>query len=744
MAAEIQGSQPDIIYPTRDIQPPGGRSLDGPVQNAGLPIVRKEPIIGFNKETPKLFTTLQAAVTDNLRTSAVQMSGRDETGSQVDPRNDLSTLQERPRYEDTFPHEPHIEAREEVVAAFEKHGRLADVDCGFSVEQSIGSICDVKNSSQIPSSHATPPLTPNSPTDEKPEEESTAIVSKDNSSIAVSDTHTENEPDGDIKRVQATGGAAQILYKGTVGTYLPHSSVEIPIDPSEDSVIQEKTGERDFYNNGVDHSTPLDGCKQHSPNNETTIDAADTSVPKVKERVSSKNIDFGAINVSVFDSRRTTATARPELETESIGHTLPSNAATVNHIKVNAPPGDIEPLEAYLKAFRQQHDLSLSDMADLLGSYFGYYGQIERGIIARPGTAFTARAVESLRPFMSEGDDNAAAISSILTQLSSVHRGSATDQVKLEIRATIPWNGIIEFKGGEVHDMRSVDQRWYGLFDQEDMTKGDALRSIRLGEYLSRKEFATESGIPLVTLGRLETQDKTPEPGTVKRIIEASLLPTEGGAAQRLRLLINNMGVMTDEDFRNASRGEVLRYLRILEGMTLVEKAAQLGYLSQTRVIIAEKDGTLTKDNQDKIQQNWLNTPEDAILIQKILEPDAELDDDVIKALQKSRFLFKPANALTYDIPGREVPDWVQADLPIGKILRVLRTGTGMSLRDVERELINSKLSPPQISEAENGHRPLADFRIASLLRVYGYDIHHPVTQYIIKKTNSERKTTPS
>ncbi|HVA96298.1 MAG TPA: helix-turn-helix transcriptional regulator [Candidatus Acidoferrales bacterium] len=264
---------------------------------------------------------------------------------------------------------------------------------------------------------------------------------------------------------------------------------------------------------------------------------------------------------------------------------------------------------------------------------------------------------------------------------------------------------------------------------------------IRCAFNESQVAFAGNAGISSNRLSEIERNKRPASRINTNKIIEASMLESDGKAAQLLRLKSNKMAIMTTSQLKKASVAEICEYIRILKGQTRKEVADET-FLSKSQIgRLFGGDATLSTHEQ-MITGLWLKLPEESalatVISQKMHNPRGEIDDALLEKVTQDKYLFTDTSIkiapINLSTAQNRLDSQVQRASSIGQALRVLRKNLGLTQEAFAASIKDRNYTSNLVSRIERGEHIPHDYTIVFLLGYLGYDIHHPITKTLLKK----------
>ncbi len=294
---------------------------------------------------------------------------------------------------------------------------------------------------------------------------------------------------------------------------------------------------------------------------------------------------------------------------------------------------------------------------------------------------------------------------------------------------TIVWDPETHAARIEENENKLTDEpKWLQTFRKVPLR--EAVWFIRLAKGQTRREFAQDVGNAEGTIKNVEEGKSMLGLQFINKIIKKRF-DQEGQAAQLLRLLSQGEKAMTLEELDRAPIGKLVRYLRIVQGQEQTEVAEKL-MRDSTVISNIESGKNSCLGHEDAIPDLWLKLPADSalrkIIKHKILSPNKSIDDNLLQAVLQERFLFVDSSKDRKKTPARiqELVAVVEAKETIGQALFFLRQ---------DRPLTKKYM---RLVELDKKH--IRDYVLASHLSELGYDIHHPVAQYLLRWNYQEKK----
>ncbi|MGI8420416.1 MAG: helix-turn-helix domain-containing protein [Candidatus Levyibacteriota bacterium] len=450
---------------------------------------------------------------------------------------------------------------------------------------------------------------------------------------------------------------------------------------------------------------------------------------------------------------------------QTIGRSTVGNTSHIDptevEVKIRSINRSEEPhqRELYLKAVRQIHGLSAAAFAKKAGILEVSYREIERGnrkISDHVGNA--NKIIYTIGKLSPEGDVIAeGAITHVMAAtLPPVERARIDDllepfpgKVVFDKKTHTPPVDTLAIADPETEV--TEEQKWFDTIKQ--IPFGEAVWFLRVASSQTRAEFAEECGISVGELTFVEEGKRGLRLPYVNRIIDTTFDP-DGEIAQLLRLKSQNYDVMTLEDLQNASIGKVFDYIRTLQGQERSEVGKKL-FKSENTVRDIELGRVLGSRLEDDMTNRWLDLPPDStwrkVIRHKIISPDEPINAETLQGVMHERFLIVADSQDNNEGPplstdDSEVMDEIQSKETLGQAIKFLRERKNigskkMSQRSLAALIQRRSFTHKEISYLEQDKQHLRDYRLFALLEEgLGYDIHHPVAQYMLRRNYQEKK----
>jgi len=286
-------------------------------------------------------------------------------------------------------------------------------------------------------------------------------------------------------------------------------------------------------------------------------------------------------------------------------------------------------------------------------------------------------------------------------------------------------------------------QEWMRTFTHPYMTFGRSLTYMRLAEKMKKIDFARRAHVGVTSLSEYEAEVKPPQLSTLQRMIESSVLDPRSKAAQLLRLKRGGIDPMTSEKLKECTLGELIRYLRILNGANHEELGSALGYRqdSISRFELGVVKNPFVNHTLD-LFIDWLNLPAESALTQAIRQKSQNygitLSDEIIQDAVMDQYLFQEhlQTITAYILSPQDtslLKQMEQQGMTFGETLKLTRERRGLSQSQFAGMTGYSR------GHIEGGRNIPEDYAIARLLVPLEYDIHHPITHYLLNYTEKAR-----
>jgi transcriptional regulator with XRE-family HTH domain len=295
-----------------------------------------------------------------------------------------------------------------------------------------------------------------------------------------------------------------------------------------------------------------------------------------------------------------------------------------------------------------------------------------------------------------------------------------------------------------------------GTFKEGGITLGRALTLLRLTNLQTKGEFIAKAQIGQVQYTKYERDKVVPQPFIVGQILEAAGVDSAGFPAQIIRLLREKRDPMTLVELHSCTFEELFHYLRQLQGYAGSDVQRQLNKQSSRGLISGIERGRFkpSADMKGRLIQSLALDPKSALakVVQSKAEHpmtpiSAEMVQEVFSGEYDGHYLFaenvqqfyvsdvRAATLLSkLDAKKKQTLKLGQPKLLVGALLHNLRDAKDIGPRELAA---TTGMSHGDISRIEAGKVLPQDITIMKLLRGLGYDIHHPVTWYLLDAADS-------
>lgn len=296
---------------------------------------------------------------------------------------------------------------------------------------------------------------------------------------------------------------------------------------------------------------------------------------------------------------------------------------------------------------------------------------------------------------------------------------------------------------------RNQDLMW--LRTTKDLPIGKTLKYLRLAEFASQEEREKEIGMGERRLVGIESDVRVPELATLNELIYYSVLDERGKTAQSLRLKRAKRKPFSRDEFKTATYAETLDYIQTVVGVSNNEVAKGLNRSSAT---VQSWRTRRRRPSIDEITQ-WMEvlqvSQQDAELIRKSY-PSRNENIVFAKDLPKKAFsnylVAEDLEKLT-DYPVSPEDQAMIASImelgdsqTLGRTLLHLRKQFSYSQEGLASNCTMKQLRGTFVSKIETNHLTPNDATISAIAKTLGYDIHHPITHYLLALGNIGRATT--
>jgi len=270
------------------------------------------------------------------------------------------------------------------------------------------------------------------------------------------------------------------------------------------------------------------------------------------------------------------------------------------------------------------------------------------------------------------------------------------------------------------------------------------IQYLRLSTGMSQREFAKKAGIGKVTLWSFEKGYRIPQQNVLELLIITAGLDSNRRPAQYLRMQRENLAekrqekkpeVKSFEYLQQCTLGELIRYLRLLKGVSMTQLGKVIGY-SKSGVSAIERHAPIRGDAIEPLI-SWLGLPSDSplteIIVRKYKNPQDIIPVDTLKQALGERYLFKehfreiiPPSLSTYE---KGILKKLATFGSLGEKIRFLRENVLKLSQNKLAQLIG--VDESTIGELELGQRQARLYIIFRIING-GYSINHPIMWYFL------------
>lgn len=315
---------------------------------------------------------------------------------------------------------------------------------------------------------------------------------------------------------------------------------------------------------------------------------------------------------------------------------------------------------------------------------------------------------------------------------------------------------IEESTDNEDDTQKEEEKKWLRTLMHKKMTVGESIRFLRLAEGLSLSKFSEKVNCHSHLLDKVEDGREKPWLFTINKIIEGKSMIKAGLLAQFLRMKINRDRPMTLQELQNCSKGQLIRYLRILTGFTIKEMGEKLGYAETTWSQI-ERDiqpvhtktiDAFMKHLSPSYSEDAVNSALFEIITKKMEGNDTEIARSTYKKAISGRYLFAEHLKTIDPYPSEVLTEYklllskMEVSDSFGEKMQFLRKYKGIpSIAKLSRMV---EMNEHSISGIETKGKIPKDYILARIMKGLGYDIHHPLTWHMLDLSDKERKVRDS
>lgn len=399
---------------------------------------------------------------------------------------------------------------------------------------------------------------------------------------------------------------------------------------------------------------------------------------------------------------------------------------------------EVPQLERHLRGLRAEYGLSPQAMAGRFGVSDGHYRRNFESGREHPTISSRQldRYVDVIGEIAPEGDPIAeGAVAHLYAATLPPERKERIADLLPEFPGTVIFSNV-----REVHEKEEDENvNWQSTFARVPIDQ--SLRLMRIEKDISRQEMADMIGFDVRTVTSSEHGKCRPSLSYLNAMLEAAYFPTDSFAAQTLRLRGMGIEIETTEEFLAASSESKIRYARVACGYTQERMAEVCGVLT-SRIRDLELRTPKRVDVEAVLQPFVKDNPIAALPIQvlQVQRTNGDVTPQMVEALQKGKLMIYPSEDAKQELLHTSAEDKnvikVLSKRTIGKGLRYLRTKRGLTIEQVGKL---GGFDKTWYAHIERDARNM-DRSGIYILNAFGYDIHSPVTHYILARAFDLRK----
>lgn len=296
------------------------------------------------------------------------------------------------------------------------------------------------------------------------------------------------------------------------------------------------------------------------------------------------------------------------------------------------------------------------------------------------------------------------------------------------------------------------EARWRTTVSKHGL--GESIRQLILNEGITQLDFVKQLDHPTINshfLKNVIAEKYKPRLLNLNSILEASLLATFGednAVMQILRLKTIRETPLTKEKLEKSRYGSVLTYCWTAMGYMQEELARVVGIGESTITDLKWKARAQFKNRSQQLIHQLLGIDEANPLYQVMQAKEysfyTPLSESQFSDICKGKFIFCPPGGFTDPavIPKEDQTflTKIQTEkLDIADIMMLWITKHGISQKAFAKK---AKRTVNRISEIKNKNYQPSDLGTFKIAQTFGYDIHHPITQYMLKQLRDKQRTT--
>lgn len=283
-----------------------------------------------------------------------------------------------------------------------------------------------------------------------------------------------------------------------------------------------------------------------------------------------------------------------------------------------------------------------------------------------------------------------------------------------------------------------TEMNWLRTLSQDGMTIDRAMTFLRLACGFGQEALADNADISKEKLRRNEKGRQTPQFRNINKFIEAVGLKKNSKPAQLVRLKKEGILPMTHDQLRTFDIGDIVKYLRVVKGLTQNELAIKLG-IKRPALTTFEKTSRI-RDREAVMNKfiAWLRLSTKsvytAIIRQKIHSEQTTDDINYWEAL-KGPYLLAPHIQKLEDYPLTETDERILAGM---EDMLTTRDMVSHLYRLLDEKVRQTKAVKKLLENTYNGFIP-KDINLVKFAQLRGYDIHHPIVWLLLNTAHEER-----
>lgn len=290
-------------------------------------------------------------------------------------------------------------------------------------------------------------------------------------------------------------------------------------------------------------------------------------------------------------------------------------------------------------------------------------------------------------------------------------------------------------------------QNWLRTFSSPQIEIDQVVWLLRLSARQSVNEFAKSANLNKRTILDIEAKNELPTTKTLNQIFAVVGIDAMSKEAQRIRLKNKGIEPATIDMFIELPWNQQVRYIRSLLGLTQRNLGKEIYYSDEAVTYFESSSGKMIMSEKTLAQLVGLfdlstKSTLYGVMLQRIRGEQVVLSDEDRRELLTGPCFFEDyvQQIGKYWLSPEEIQhlNQIKNMEQSSQMLSFLRTDVKhMTMRQVVQK---GKISFGTIINAERGTNIANDYIISRLLTKLGYDIHHPITQYVLKLAREEKK----